>query len=319
MTPRETELASELQACQQKLAAAEQLIVLLRQKLDALARRLFGKSSEHLDPAQLELLLQLAENLPSAPAESVVVRPEPVRSPKAARPARAPRLPEHLPVVEEIIEPEPVKTAPEQWRCIGQEVSEQLDYEPARFLRRRLIRKKYVSRTDLDQAPVIAPLPEKLQERGLAAPGLLAQVVVAKYCDHLPLYRQEQIYARRHQVPLARQTLARWVALVADWLKPVYEQIRTGVLAGGYVQVDETPIYYLEPGHGQTRQGYLWTGSRPQGDVFFHWATSRAAACLADLIPVNFKGTLQCDGYAAYPAFAADRGDAITQIGRAHV
>ena len=135
--------------------------------------------------------MQLAENLPSAPAEPVVARLEPVRPPKAAPPARAPRLPEHLPVVEEIIEPEPVKTAPEQWRCIGQEVSEQLDYEPARFLRRRIIRKKYVSRTDLDQAPVIAPLPEKLQERGLAAPGLLAQVVVAKYCDHLPLYRQE--------------------------------------------------------------------------------------------------------------------------------
>ena len=315
MTPRETELASELQACQQKLAAAEQLIALLRQKLDALARRLFGKSSEQLDPAQLELLLQLAENLPSAPAEAVVARPEPLRSPKAVRPARAPRLPEHLPVVEEVIEPEPVKTAPEQWRCIGQEVSEQLDYEPARFLRRRIIRKKYVSRTDLDQAPVIAPLPEKLQERGLAAPGLLAQVVVAKYCDHLPLYRQEQIYARRHHVPLARQTLARWVALVADWLQPIYEQIRTGVLAGGYVQVDETPIEYLEPGFGRTRQGYLWTGSRPHGDVFFRWETSRAATCLDQLIPRTFAGTLQCDGYAAYPAFASGRGDAIKLAG----
>ena len=320
MTPRETELASELQACQQKLAAAEQLIVLLRQKLDALARRLFGKSSEQLDPAQLELLLQLAENLPSAPAEPVVARLEPVRPPKAARPARAPRLPEHLPVVEEIIEPEPVKTAPEQWRCIGQEVSEQLDYEPARFLRRRIIRKKYVSRTDLDQAPVIAPLPEKLQERGLAAPGLLAQVVVAKYCDHLPLYRQEQIYARRHQVPLARQTLARWVALVADWLKPIYEQIHTGVLAGGYVQVDETPIDYLEPGFGRARQGYLWTGSRPQGDVVFRWETSRAATCLDHLIPGNFTGTLQCDGYSAYPAFTKGRGDTIKLAGcYAHV
>ena len=94
MTPRETELANELEACQQKLAAAEQLIALLRQKLDALARRLFGKSSEQLDPAQLELLLQLAENLPSAPAAPVAAQPEPLRSPKAARPARAPRLPE---------------------------------------------------------------------------------------------------------------------------------------------------------------------------------------------------------------------------------
>jgi len=114
MTPRETGLARELQACQQKLAAAEQLIVLLRQKLDALARRLFGKSSEQLDPAQLELLLQLAAPTPAATPEPVIPRPEPVRPNKAARPARAPRLPEHLPVVEEIIEPEPVKSAPEQ-------------------------------------------------------------------------------------------------------------------------------------------------------------------------------------------------------------
>jgi len=89
MTPRETELASALQACQQKLAAAEQLIALLRQKLDALARRLFGKASEQLDPAQLELLLQLAENLPSAPAEPVVLRPERV-SPKPSGPPAHP-------------------------------------------------------------------------------------------------------------------------------------------------------------------------------------------------------------------------------------
>jgi hypothetical protein len=91
-------------------------------------------------------------------------------------------------------------------------------------------------------------------------------------------YRQEQIYAQRHQIQLPRQTLARWVALAADWLQPIYEQIRTGVMAGGYVQVDETPIDYLEPGYGRTKQGYLWTGSRPGSDVFFHWATSRAAA-----------------------------------------
>ena len=136
-------------------------------------------------------------------------------------------------------------------------------YEPARFLRRRIIRKKYVHRTEVDAVPVIAPLPERLLDRSLPAPGLLAHILVSKYCDHLPLYRQEQIYAQRHQVQLPRQTLARWVELAADWLKPIYEQIRTGVMAGGYVQVDETPIDYLEPGNGKTKQGYLWTGSRP--------------------------------------------------------
>jgi transposase len=307
---------SELRALVVTLQAALELSrqenSLLRQKIDALVRRVFGSSSEQVDRKQLELLLQLAASATPAEPVTVVAKPEvKVQS----RKARAPRLPEHLPVIEEVIEPEPVKQQPDQWRCIGQEVSEQLDFEPARFLRRRIIRKKYVSRTEVDAPPVIAPLPERLLDRSLPAPGLLAHILVSKYCDHLPLYRQEQIYAQRHQVQISRQSLARWVELAADWLKPIYEQIRTGVMAGGYVQVDETPIDYLEPGNGKTRQGYLWTGSRPQADVFFHWETSRATACLDNVIPSTFTGTIQCDGYAAYRAFANGRGQTITLAG----
>jgi transposase len=225
------------------------------------------------------------------------------------------RLPENLPVVEEVLDPEPVKAQPEQWRCIGQEISEQLDYEPGRFLRRRVVRRKYVHQTNPDRAPLIAPLPERLLDRSLPAPGLLAHIVVGKYCDHLPLYRQEQIYQQRHGVHLPRQSLTRWVELASQWLKPIYEQIRTGVMGGGYVQVDETPVDYLEPGHGKTRQGYLWTCSRPGGDVFYRWETSRAAACLDNIIPVDFNGTVQCDGYSAYRAFANGRNGAIELAG----
>lgn len=303
------ELVVTLQAA---LELTRQENSLLRQKIDALVRRVFGSSSEQVDRSQLELLLQLAAV--ALPAEPVAVATQKEVKVQPRKP-RAPRLPEHLPVVEEVIEPEPVKQQPDQWRCIGQEVSEQLDFEPARFLRRRTIRKKYVHRTEVDAVPVIAPLPERLLDRSLPAPGLLAHILVSKYCDHLPLYRQEQIYAQRHQVQLSRQTLARWVELAADWLKPIYEQIRTGVMAGGYVQVDETPIDYLEPGNGKTKQGYLWTGSRPQADVFFHWETSRAAACLHNVIPPTFTGTLQCDGYAGYRAFAKGRDPVITLAG----
>jgi transposase len=303
MTPRETELTRQLEQCLQALAAVQQENLLLRQKIDLLVRRVFGSSSEALDENQLELLMQLPA---AAPVPAAVLPPEKPRSPQV-RKERAPRLPENLPVVEEVIEPEPVKAQPEAWRCIGQEVSEQLDYEPGRFLRRRVVRKKYVHRTEPDLAPIIAPLPERLLDRSLPAPGLLAHIVVGKYCDHLPLYRQEQIYQQRHGVNLPRQTLTRWVALAAEWLQPIYEQIRTGVMAGGYVQVDETPVEYLAPGHGSTKQGYLWTCSRPQGDVFYRWETSRAAACLHNIIPVDFNGTLQCDGYAAYRAFANGR------------
>lgn len=131
----------------------------------------------------------------------------------------------------------------------------------------------------------------------------------------MPLYRQEQIFARRHKVHLPRQTLARWVELAADWLQPIYEQIRTGVMAGGYVQVDETPIDYLEPGNGKTKQGYFWTASRPQGDVFFRWQTSRATACLDQVVPPTFTGTLQSDGYPAYRAFSNGRKEMITLAG----
>ena len=157
----------------------------LRQKVDALVRRVFGASSERIEPAQLELLQLSAAPLTDTPA----VQPPPSSSePRAGRVRKedAPRLPENLPLVEQIIDPEPVKAQPEQWRCIGQEVNEQLDYEPGRFLRRRIVRRKYVHRVARDRAPLIAPLPECLQERGLAAPGLLAHVLVSKYCDHLP-------------------------------------------------------------------------------------------------------------------------------------
>ena len=312
-TPREARLREQNERLERENA-------LLRQKIDALIRRLFGSQSEQLDPAQLQMLLQGVENAPApepeAPPEPAM-ETEPASSRPLAKHERTARLPEHLPVIEEVLDPAPVQTCPSAWRCIGQEVSEQLDYEPARFLRRRLIRRKFVRRGDADATPIIAPLPPCLQERGLPTAGLLAQVLIAKYADHLPLYRQEAIYRARHGVHLPRQTLARWVGLAADWLRPIYDAIRTGVLAGGYIQVDETPIAYLEPGHGSTRQGYLWTYARPGGDVLFDWQTGRGAACLAHVINGEFSGTIQCDGYKAYPAFVHARpgGGKITLAG----
>jgi len=305
MTPRETELTQQVEHLRRENA-------LLRQKIDLLVKRVFGSSSEPLARNQLELLAAPPES--ASPAALVVAAPEKDRS-KSSRPPREPRLPENLPVVEEVIDPEPVKAQPEVWRCIGQEVSEQLDYEPGRFLKRRVVRRKYVHRTNPDCAPVIAALPERLLDRSLPAPGLLAQIVVGKYGDHLPLYRQEQIYQQRHGLHLPRQSLARWVELAADWCKPIYEHIRTGVMGGGYVQVDETPVDYLEPGNGKTKQGYLWTCSRPGGEVFYRWETSRAAACLENIIPVDFKGTVQCDGYSAYRSFANQRNGTIALAG----
>jgi transposase len=294
---------------------------LLRQKLDALARRLFGAKSEQLDKNQLLLLLQEAQapgpamGKESGPEAQQAEPPRPSKASLGKPKGRTPRLPEHLPVIEEVIEPEPVKASPALWRRIGQEVSERLDYEPAKFLRRRTVRPKYVLRDELDAVPVIAPLPGSLLERSIVTPGLLAQIIVSKYCDHLPLYRQESIYWSRHEVWLPRQTMAEWMGLAADWLKPVYRQIREEALEGGYLQIDETPIRYLEPGNGKAKLGYLWAYGAPRQDIVFHWETSRAAACLEAIIPGDFSGTLQSDGYQAYRSFARGRGEAIVHAG----
>ena len=305
MTPLDARLTEEVESLRRENK-------LLREKIDLLVRRIFGKSSEQLDDGQLLLLLQGDDGAKKDPASSaspgaleaeIDKRGKESSKPVKPRKEREARVPEHLPAVDEVIEPEEVTAEPEAWRAIGEEVTEQLDYQPARFFRRRIIRRKYVKRDEPHQAPIIAPL-NILQERSIAAPGLLAQIIVAKYCDHLPLYRQEQIYATRHDIAIPRQSMARWLGWAADWLRPIYESIHTGVMAGGYVQIDETPVEYLSPGNGQTRQGYLWACKRPGADVSFTWATSRAARCLDRIIPADFQGTVQCDGYQAYPSFA---------------
>jgi len=313
---REAELSKLLQERDGQLSLANRENRLLREKIDALIKRLYGAQSEKLDPGQLLLMLQGLDDRPKA--EEPVEAEAPRRSTDPSPPReRGPRVPEHLPIVEEVIVPEPVKACPEAWRCIGEEVTEQLDYEPARFFKRRIVRRKYARRDHPFAAPVIAPL-GTLQDRCLAAPGLIAAIIVGKYTDHLPLYRQEQIFATRHGVHLPRQTMAQWMGLAADWLRPIYETIRTGVLGGGYVQVDETPVEYLSPGHGQTKLGYLWVCARPGGDTVFAWQTSRAAACLEKIIPADFRGTVQSDGYAAYPAFVRQHNAALGRAAITH-
>lgn len=283
----------------------DQRIRLLEQKVDLLVRRVFGTSSEKIDPLQMDLELGgiVGKAEPSGSASAAIPEGEKEKRRKEQKEKR-PRLPEHLPVEEERIEPLEVQADPAQWKQIGEEVTEQLDYHPAQYVRRRIIRPKYVSRVRRELAPLIAPLPPMLQERCLAAAGMLAHVVVAKYADHLPLYRQEQILQRRHSIPISRQTLDGWVMLVAEWMRPIYEAIKTAVIDGGYIQVDETPIRFLEPGLGRTRQGYFWAVSRPGMGTAYHWQPGRGLDSLEKVLPNNYRGVIQCDGYAVYGAYA---------------
>jgi transposase len=307
-----TELEEQLARVSRDLKEAREENRLLRQKLDIVLRRMFGAKSEQLDPAQLELLLSDPGEAPGkAPAPAIVVA-ELVGAESVAkkpRPPRRPRMPEDLPVIEEVIQPAPVEACPDAWRRIGEEVSEQLDYEPGRFLCRRTIRPKYVKYAEPELAPVIAPLPPRLQDRGLYAPGLLTHIVIGKYADHLPLYRQEQIFKQRYGVDLPRQSLCRAVEMVADWLKPIVAEMQREMFTRGYLQIDETPIKYLDPGRGKAAQGYLWACHEPGGDTVYHWYAGRGQNCLKDLMPENFSGWLQCDAYPVYQAFARKHDD----------
>ncbi len=304
-------------ALEAELSASRLEVKLLREKVDLLLRQIYGSKSEKLDPNQL-MLLQSMEGSDSKKAEAPAPdNPDAGAAPqrKSRRKPEGPRIPEHLPVKQEVLDPEEVKADPEAWRLMGEEVSERLDYEPAKFWKHRLIRRKYVRRDHPYAPPIIAPLPPSVQDRCLATPGLIAQVVVSKYVDHLPLYRQEQIYNQRHDVFMPRQTLCRWMALAADTLEPLYKLIGEQQQNHPYLQIDETPIRYLEPGAGKAPQGYFWVSNVPGGDVVFHWHPGRSAECLKQIIKSDFSGTLQCDAYKAYASFQNSRAGPIELAG----
>lgn len=282
---------------------------LLRQKLDLFLARYFGGTrNESLDPKQLELLLAGLQTL-SAPAP-VAEQPATPRTTTTTRPARQP-LPAHLETERVVLEPEEVRQQPEGWRKLGEEVTEELDWKPAKFIKRLYIRPKYANAERI----VIAPLPARLIEKGLPGAGLLTQVIVGKYEDHLPLYRQEKIYRERHGVNLSRQTLCGWVEAAAEWLSPIYREMKAALVARDYLQADETPIRYLDPDvKGKSQQGWLWTYSQPEGDVVFEWHISRSREGPREFLK-EFKGQLQTDGYGVYESLARERGQALTLVG----
>src|SRR6202050_4949516 len=307
-------LQEQVASLQQALAQTRQALdqsrrenTVLRQKLDALARRFFGKKSEQLNAAQLELLLQgLVESASSEEKKEPPARPAPRTSFSSSQRLRTP---DHLEVVRQVIEPELVQAEPDQWKKIGEEISRRLDYQPGQFFWQETVRPKYVRLSRRELPPVIAPAPAQVADHSLAAPGLLAQILVAKYCDHLPFYRQEQIFRQRHGVFISRQQMVQWTGQSVRLLSAISRCLKEQLQRSPYVQVEETPVKYLEPGRGQTGQGYLWTGLAPGHCVVYEWHPSRAARCVVSLLGETFSGNLQCDGYSAYPAFAKEKED----------
>jgi len=301
-------LQQTLEQTRQALEQSRRENTVLRQKLDALARRFFGKKSEQLNAAQLELLLQgLVESAVSEEKEEPPARPAP-RTASAS--SQRIRTPDHLEVVRQVIEPELVLAEPDQWKKIGEEISRRLDYQPGKFFWQETVRPKYVRADQRMLPPVIAPAAAQVADHSLAAPGLLAQILVGKYCDHLPFYRQEQIFRQRHGVFISRQQMVQWTGQSVRLLSAISDFLKKQLRQSGYVQVDETPVRYQDPDlPGRCGQGYLWVASVPDGSVVFEWHASRAAGCLDSLLGPGYRGNLQSDGHSAYPAFVKEKED----------
>ncbi len=282
---------------------------LLRQKLDQYIRHYFGgQRNEGLDKHQLELLLQGLANVVTLPTPE----PKPVSTSRngMSHPVRRMLAEDKLETYEIVIEPEEVQAQPEGWKKISEERTSQLDWVAAKIIKRVFIRPRYVKAEQF----AIAPLPPQPIEQGMVGPGLLAQILVSKYEYHQPLYRQEKMFRQQFGVELSRKTMGSWVEQAAELLKPVYRAIREDLLRGSYLQADETPIRYLDPDvKGRSQQGYLWTYSRPGGDVLFEWRVSRSREGPQEFLK-NFRGKLQTDGYAAYESLAKECDD-LTLIG----
>ena len=272
----------------------------LRQRVDWLLRRMFGRSSEKTDPNQLRLEFGSEAVLPGEPEASDEVAE--VTSTRKKKTRRAMKLPENLPVVEEIIEPEEVTADPTAFKRIGEEVFEQLDFTPAQFFRHRTIRPKYIQINNRQMAPVIAPAPKRIIEQSIASSALLLHILLCKYCMHTPLYRQAQDFKRRFGVEINFRTMSGWMFQLAQMLAQIYEALRAEVRQHTYLQIDETPVRYIHPGNGKCQQGYLWVYNVPHDQVLFEWHTSRGHECMETTME-GFEGHVQSDGYSAYETF----------------
>jgi len=292
-----------------QIADAKAEVEKLRQIIEKLQRHQFGRKSERLDADQLALGLEDLDT-DIAKVEAGLPAAEPDRSAEEPSP-RQRRLPEHLPR-EDVTVDVGARSCPQcsgALHVIGESVSEMLDFVPARFRVLRIRRPKYGCRAcgTIHQAPA----PERAITKGLASPGLLAHVITSKYCDHTPLYRQAQIFARQG-IEIERSTLANWVGGACWWLEPLHKRLAEHVFASQKLFADDTPVPVLDPGRGRTRTGRLWVyarddrpwaGSEPPAAVYLYSPDRKAERPASHL--KAFRGTLQVDGYAGFERLTA--------------
>jgi transposase len=301
--PSESEQIVDLR---KELAWAKLKIQSLEEQLRLQRIRKYGPGSEKLNDAQLQLL-DLEPGVSNVEVQAESGR-EPLPSPakqqaRRKHPGRQ-ELPARLPRVERVI-----ACTPEQCTCklcgqakavIGYDVSEQLDVEPAQYFVVVTKREKRACKHCEEGGVAAAPAPERIIEKSLVSDRVVIDTVVAKYSDHLPLYRQSAILEREAGVEIGRATLDGWVMRVGELLIPMVEVMRRELLGGSYIQADETPVdVQLHDGRGQNHQAYLWQYGQPGGGVVFEFCLGRGREGPKEFLG-QFEGILQTDGYVAY-------------------
>jgi len=300
-------LQNSNQITEEKLQASEEKVKYLEFQLNELKRLIFGAKRERFISNAAVNQLTLPFEVEETPATENAPEQEKIaytreKKKKENHPGRI-DFPSHLPVVE--IPIEPIEST-EGLVCIGQEVTSELDYEPARLFVRKFTRNKYAKPDG--EGILIGKLPSRPIEKGIPGPGLLSNIFVEKFVDHLPFYRQIERF-KREGITIAASTIDSWTAQIADLIEPLYENLKRQVLGQGYLQVDETPIKVLDKNKkGTTHQGYYWVYNAPlQNAVFYDYRQGRGREGPAKLLE-NFKGYLQTDGYTVYDWFAKQPG-----------
>jgi len=304
-----TKLENERTRLENERTRLEEKVAELQRQVELLQRMQFGQKRERFeDPNQMALPLDIEQEVIQA-QEEVVKQEVTYSRAKKKHPGRA-KLPDHLPVEEIEIYP---KGDLSDKVCIGKEITDVLDYVPGHFKIKRYIRYKYATK-DKDTARItIGELPERIIDKGIPSEGLLSTILVDKYVDHLPLYRQKQRFSREN-IDIACSTIDGWAAQSMEALKPLYEKLVMDIKNEGYLQVDETTIKVLDQSKkDKAHLGYYWVYHAPiSKSVMFNYSPTRASNAALPILQ-NFEGYLQTDGYAGYNAYG--KKSEVTHLG----
>jgi len=274
----------------------------LRSQVEMLKRMQFGQKRERFEGDPNQTMLPFEADIIAAEEQQAETKEKIEYIRKRPNHHGRAKLPEHLAVEEIEIHPEGDLSA---MVCIGKEVTEELECEPARFFIKRYIRYKYAAKNG--EGVRIAELPERVIDKGIPGASLLASILVDKYVDHLPLYRQKQRFAREN-IQIASSTIDGWTKEALLKLEPLYDQLVFDIKSEGYLQVDETPIKVLDSDKkGAAHQGYYWVYHAPLDQtVLFDYSPTRGQLAPLPILG-NFKGYLQTDGYVVYEKYAGSK------------